>query len=78
MLTSNRFAVSWLYQERDRMVRRHLYNYTAEPCIEAARIISGNPYASEIEVREVDTGKEVSWESAQVGEVLCKNEVMVQ
>lgn len=71
MLTSVHYAVSWCYREGDKAVRRTLNHSTVSPCIEAARIMAGNPYVFDVEVREIDTGEPVSWQPAAIGRVLC-------
>ena len=69
MLTAVKYCVVWSYREGDLAVRRTLYSASPRPCIEAARIISGNPYTFDVEVLEVDTGKKLSWEFP-IGHVL--------
>lgn len=72
MLTAMRYAVSWVYREDDKSVRRTLYHNTEIPCIEAARLISNNPYSSDVEVTEVDSGKAVEWKAPGIGRVIAK------
>lgn len=71
MLTAARFALCWCYREGARSVRRTLSSYNAEPCIEAARLLAGNPYAFDIEVRQINTGQPIAWEAPGTGLVLC-------
>ncbi len=68
-MTAHRFSVSWSYREGERIVRRTLHNYNVDPCIEAARLINNNPYSSDVEVLNVDSGERVDW-SASIGRVL--------
>lgn len=83
MMTAVRFAVTWCFREGyfdeaagkhvDKAVRRTLYHHTETPCIEAARLISFNPYSFDVEVTEVDTGKQIEWQ-AGVGRVVVRAE----
>jgi hypothetical protein len=61
MLTAVKHCVSWCYREDARAIRRTLHSYHVGPCVEAARIISGNPHTFDIEVIETDTGKVIDW-----------------
>jgi hypothetical protein len=70
MMTSARFSVSWCYREGEKSIRRTLYHSKIDGCIEAARLISGNPYAFDVDVREVDTGKCIDWTTPQIGSVI--------
>ncbi len=69
MMTAIKYSTSWLYREGDKTVRRTLSSYTLAPCIEAARLIDSNPYTSDVEVLEVDTGKSIDWKG-KIGRVL--------
>lgn len=70
MMTSAKYAVSWCYDEMRQQVRRTLYHSTVTPCVEAARLIANSPYAFDIEVLEVDTGKSINWAAPSIGAVL--------
>lgn len=70
MMTSAKYCVVWCYREADCSVRRVLYHSSPEPCIEAARLIWGNPFAFNIEVLECDTGKAVDWKAPGIGRIL--------
>ena len=74
MLTSAKFSVSWVYREGDDMIRRFLSSPKAEPCIEAARLMNANPYVSDVEVLEIDTGSVVDWAAPGIGKVLVRTE----
>lgn len=73
MMTSVKFAVTWCFREADLSIRRTLYHHNVESCIEAARLISFNPYSFDVEVTEVDTGKQIEWK-AGVGRVMVRAE----
>lgn len=73
-MTTSKFYVTWCYTDGKNSIRRALHSTKVEPCIEAARLINGNPYAFEIGVFESDSGKEVNWE-AGIGIVLTENPV---
>lgn len=72
MMTSSKYCVVWCYREGDTAVRRTLHSATVDGCIEAARLISNNVYAFEIQVLESDTGKSIDWEQRQIGRVLVR------
>ena len=59
-------------------MRRILYSSKLEPCIEAARLIAGNPYAFDIEVCYTSgeaNGSNIDWKPYGIGEVLVKPNV---
>lgn len=70
MKTSVKYCVAWCYREGEATVRRTLHSYKLAPCIEAARLLFGNPYVSDIEVLETDTGKAMDWAVPSTGRVL--------
>lgn len=74
MMTSSKYAVMWTYREGDTAVCRALHSSQLEPCIEAARLISSNPYASEINVVESDTGKLMDWGASEIGRVVNRGD----
>lgn len=72
MVVDVKYAVTWTYREGAEPVYRELYQFTREPCIEAARLIFSSPYSSDIKVLEVDTGISVPWEASRIGEVVVR------
>jgi len=70
MMTASKYCVVWCYREGDRTVRRTLHSAQVEPCVEAARLINGNPFAFEVEVLESDSGKRVEWEASEIGRIV--------
>jgi hypothetical protein len=75
MLTSSKFYVTWCYTDGKNSIRRALHSTKIEPCIEAARLINGNPYASEIGVFGSDSGEEFDWKAPGIGVVLVESPV---
>lgn len=69
-MTLVKYSLTWTYHEGDKSVRRTLLSFKSSACIEAARVLNGNPYCSEIEVHEVDSEKLVDWTPPGVGYVL--------
>ena len=53
MLTSARYAVTWCSHGE----RYTLSHSTARPCLEVARLLDNHPLVTDLEVREIDTGK---------------------
>jgi hypothetical protein len=71
MITEICYSVFWSYREGDKSVCRRLSSYSVEPCIEAARLIDGNPYSSDIKVIELETARSIDWKAPGNGQVLC-------
>ena len=70
MMTAVKYCVVWCYREGEKTVRRTLHSYEQTACIEAARLLNGNPYTSDIEVLETDTGRSIDWTAPGIGRVL--------
>lgn len=70
MMTAVHFHLTWRYRHGDKHVRRGLFSSESMPCIEAARLLSSNPYTYDIEVHDVDTGRAVNWSPPGIGRVL--------
>lgn len=63
------YRVYWFYREGEVVQRRWLGNAHVSPCIEAARLIAGNPYTFGIDVIDDKTDESVPWR-AKIGRVL--------
>lgn len=74
MITSTKYCVLWAYRAGDEHVRRQLHSAKLEPCIEAARLMNGNPYVMDVQVLETDTGKSMDWQPERIGQVIYKTE----
>lgn len=59
MMTAARYSISW--SDKINNVRHTLFHSKAAPCIANAKIVSHFDAFFDVEVREVDTGKELDW-----------------
>jgi hypothetical protein len=71
-MTTPTYQVSWSFREGDTTVRRGLRMDHVAPCVEAARILDGNPYVSEIEVYDLVGDRTVEWAGDGSGRILYR------